>query len=58
MRAPYSETALAFLGKRLRDENDEVCCLIFRQLIENKTRIEQFSSEEARMFVVAEGLSS
>ena len=35
MRAPYSEAALAFIGKRLRDENDDVCCAIFKQLIDN-----------------------
>ena len=35
MRAPYSEAALAFIGKRLRDENDDVCCSIYKQLIEN-----------------------
>lgn len=30
MKAPYSETALAFIGKRLRDENDDVCCTIYK----------------------------
>ena len=56
MRAPYSEAALAFIGKRLRDENDDVCCAIFKQLIENQTRIENFSCDEAKMLVIAEGL--
>lgn len=56
MRAPYSEAALAFIGKRLRDENDDVCQSIFRQLIENSTRIEDFQGDEAKMLVIAEGL--
>lgn len=30
MKAPYSEAALAFIGKRLRDENDDVCLVIFK----------------------------
>lgn len=58
MKAPYSEAALAFIGKRLRDENDDVCCAIFKQLIDNQTRIENFSCDEAKMLVIAEGLQS
>ncbi len=33
LKGPYSEVALAFMGKRLRDESAEVCTLIFNQLI-------------------------
>ena len=29
MNGPYSEVALAFMGKRLRDESPDVCTLIF-----------------------------
>lgn len=56
MRAPLSEPALIFLGKRLRDENDEVCCLIFKQFLATNTKLENFINEEARMLVLAEGL--
>ena len=41
-RAPISEPGLAFLGKTLRDENDEVCALVFKQLTTNEVRLEHF----------------
>ena len=57
-RAPISEPGLAFLGKKLRDENDEVCALVFKQLMTNEVRLENFQSDEARMLVLAEGLQT
>ena len=58
IKAPYSAGALAFLGKRLRDSNHDVCLLVFKQLIANKTDITAFSSKEARMLVITEGITS
>ena len=30
LKGPYSEVTLAFMGKRLRDEDPNVCKLIFK----------------------------
>lgn len=58
IRAPYSAGALAFLGKRLKDNNPAICELIFRQLIATKTEITAFPTKEARMLVITEGITS
>lgn len=57
-KAPYSAGALAALGKRLKDANPEICVLIFRQLILNKTEITAFDSKEARTLFLAESITS
>ena len=49
---------LAFLGKRMRDENLSVVELIFDQFIENGVTICQFPTPEARMLVLTEGFMS
>jgi len=56
MNGPYSEVALAFMGKRLRDESPDVCTLIFNQLIASHTQLKDFPSPETRMLVLTEGL--
>lgn len=58
IKAPYSAGALAFLGKRLKDTNPDVCVLIFKQLRANNTEITAFDSKEARMLVITEGITS
>jgi hypothetical protein len=58
IKTPYSAGALAFLGKRLKDTNPDICSLIFKQLIDSKTEITAFPSKEARMLVIAEGITS
>ena len=58
IKAPYSIGALAFLGKRLKDQNPEVCVLVFKQMIANKTDITAFASKETRMLVITEGITS
>lgn len=58
IRAPISEPALVFLGKRLRDQNDDVCSLIYRHLTQNEVTLENFMNDEMRMLVLAEGLQS
>ena len=58
IKAPYSAGALAFLGKRLKDANPEICALVFKQLITSKTEITAFPSKEARMLVITEGITS
>lgn len=57
-RVPYSQPALAFLGKRLRDVNLNVVELIFKQLTDNGVTISQFPTPEARMLVLTEGFTS
>lgn len=56
IKAPISEPALAFMGKRLRDVNDDVVCLVFKQLLQCDVRLEDFANNESRMLVLAEGL--
>lgn len=58
IKAPYSDAALAFLGKRLRDKKPAVVKLIFDQLISNGVTISQFPGPEARMLVLTEGFTS
>lgn len=58
IKAPYSIGALAFLGKRLKDQNPDVCVLVFKQMIANKTDITAFASKETRMLVITEGITS
>ena len=58
IKAPYSVGALAFLGKRIKDANPDVSVLVFRQLLANNTEITAFSSKEARMLVITEGITS
>ena len=57
-RVPYSQPALAFLGKRLRDVNSNIVELIFKQLTANEVTISQFPSPEVRMLVLTEGFTS
>ena len=57
-RSPYSQPALAFLGKRLRDINTNLVELIFKQLTDNGVTISQFPTPEARMLVLTEGFTS
>ena len=57
-RVPYSQPALAFLGKRLRDVNPSIVELIFKQLTVNKVTISEFPSPEIRMLVLIEGFTS
>jgi len=58
IKAPYSAGALAFLGKRIKDANPEVSILVFKQLLATGTEITAFSSKEARMLVITEGITS
>ena len=44
-RVPYSQPALAFLGKRLRDVNASIVELIFKQLTVNKVTINEFPKQ-------------
>ena len=41
---PLSEAALAFIGKRLRDESEDVCITIFKHLKQLDCRLETFKS--------------
>jgi hypothetical protein len=58
VKAPYSAGALAFLGKRIKDANPDVSVLVFKQLLATNTEITAFSSKEARMLVITEGITS
>ena len=58
IKAPYSNVALAFLGKRLRDMSPDVVTLIFDQLTKSETELKDFPTPEARMLVLTEGLTS
>lgn len=58
MKLPYSAPTLAFLGKRLRDENPGVVELVFEQFIQNGVTICQFPTPEARMLVLTEGFTA
>ena len=51
LRLPYSPTALAFMGKRLRDTNKDIVKLIFNQWTENDVTINDFPAE-ARMLLL------
>ena len=57
-RAPYSEQALIFLGKRLRDNKPSLVKLIFEQLTSNGVKISNFPTSEARMLILTEGFTS
>lgn len=58
IKAPYSAGALAFLGKRIKDASPDVSILVFKQLLSTGTEITAFSSKEARMLVITEGITS
>ena len=58
IRIPYSNEALAFLGKRLRDVNKDVAVLVFKQLTGNDVTLADFPTAEARMLLLTEGLTS
>ena len=58
LKAPYSDEALAILGKRLRDVNKDVIILVFNQLTSEGVTIEDFKTAEARMLVLKQGLAS
>lgn len=58
LRVPYSQPALAFLGKRLRDVNTNIVELIFKQFEINGVTISQFPTPEARMLVLTEGFTN
>jgi hypothetical protein len=55
---PYSNEALAFLGKRLRDVNKDVVVLVFKQLTSNDVTLADFPTAEARMLLLTEGLTA
>ena len=42
----------------MRDTSADVVTLIFKQLTNNNTRIQDFSSKESRMLILIEGLTS
>ena len=58
LKAPYSDEALAFLGKRLRDVNNDVVVLVFNQLAGDHVTLADFPTAEARMLLLTEGLTS
>ena len=58
IKAPYSDEALAFLGKRLRNVSKEVVVLVFDQLRSHHVTLADFPTAEARMLLLTEGLTS
>jgi len=57
LKTPYSEMALMFIGKRLRDKDDEVRKLAYSKLFKNGITLENFKSKEQRMLIMKEGLT-
>ncbi|CDW89230.1 at hook motif family protein [Stylonychia lemnae] len=57
LQSPFSEVALLFLGKRLRDKDDDVRKLAFQKLRKNGIQIEHFKSKEQIMLIMKEGLT-
>ena len=57
LKTPYSPVCLLFLGKRLRDKDDEIRKIVFKKLTLNDVKIEKFESKEIRMLIIKEGLT-
>lgn len=52
-----SSMCLFFLGKRLRDKDEEIRKMVFNKFTKNKIELEHFESKEARMLIIKEGLT-
>ena len=57
LRPPLSPVALLFLGKRLRDRDDDIRRHTFMKFTKNGITIDMFPSPEQRLLIMKEGLT-
>ena len=57
LKAPITPISLFFIGKRLRDKEDDIRKLAFHKLSKCGVKLEDFKSLEQRMLIMKEGLT-
>jgi len=57
LKPPVTPISLLFIGKRLRDKEDEIRKLAYQKLTKFGVKIQDFQSLEQRMLILKEGLT-